>query len=225
MQRDRAHRTSLAQMAKQWLKERYNKPGRVFAGVVHRLDGPVAGVVVLARTSKAAGRLSDQFRTGRVEKYYHAVVQGAPPDSKGRLTHHMMRHGRGSRLAEAGIAGSQEAALSYRLLGRDESASLLEIILETGRKHQIRLQLAGIGCPIVGDRSYGADQILPGGCIALMARRLAFDHPTRAHRLTFECPLPVGWPWSKPLKEDTHQPLWRIEDYLKDSAEKTDFMI
>lgn len=212
-QRDRKDKPNLGDLAKQWLKERYNKPGRVFAGIVHRLDAPVAGVMVLARTSKAAGRLSDQFRQGIVEKQYLAVVNGRPPVPADRLTHRLVRDGRHSRVADPTSPQGQPAALSYRLLETQSATSLLAITLETGRRHQIRLQLSAIGCPIVGDRHYGAGQTLADGCIALMAHRLAFIHPTRQERMQFETLPPDGWPWKSDA--EVKRPLWSIESYQK----------
>jgi 23S rRNA pseudouridine1911/1915/1917 synthase len=218
MQRDRQGRPSMDELAKRWLKARYRKPGRVFAGIVHRLDAPVAGVVVLARTSKAAARLSEQFREGTVEKVYMAVVQGRPTRPSGRLAHHLARQGRASRVVPPGTKESREARLRYRLVDGDDEKSLLSIRLETGRRHQIRLQLAAIGCPILGDRRYGAARGMPDGRIALMARRLGFVHPTLRSELRFESPAPAGWPW--PLPEDGGtRPLWTIEAYAENGLE------
>lgn len=213
-QRDQKDKPNLGDMAKQWLKERYNKPGRVFAGIVHRLDAPVAGVLVLARTSKAASRLSDQFRRGAVEKTYLAVVNGHPPEPAARLVHRLVRDGRLSRIADDAAADGQAAALSYRVLESGPQTSLLSVSLETGRRHQIRLQMSTIGCPIMGDRSYGADQSLDDGCIALLAHRLSFAHPTQHHQLTFEALPPIGWPW--PAGEEENRPLWSIESFQKE---------
>jgi 23S rRNA pseudouridine1911/1915/1917 synthase len=212
MQRDRKEKPSLVDLAKQWLKQRYTKPGRVFVGMVHRLDAPVAGVLALARTSKAAARLSAQFREGGVEKTYLAVVEGRPRRTEERLVHHLERRGRFSRPVEADKPGSQTALLSYRLLDTRPGQSLLEIDLDTGRRHQIRAQLAAIGCPICGDVSYGAGQSLPHGCIALLARRLKLTHPTLKTLLTFESPTPEAWPWPLPTDTDS-RPLWAIEAY------------
>jgi 23S rRNA pseudouridine1911/1915/1917 synthase len=212
MQRDEPDKPNLVDLARLWLKERYAKPGRVFVGLVHRLDAPVAGVIVLARTSKSAARLSAQFREGRIEKHYLAVVQGRPAREQGRLVHQLERKGRLSRPAQAGEE-TRQAALSYRLLESSPAGSLLEILLETGRRHQIRTQMAAIGCPILGDRSYGAERALPDGRIALLAQRISFAHPTRSTRLTFPTPLPEGWPWTFQTAPD--RPLWTIEEYRR----------
>ena len=214
MQRGAADKPDLVNLAKAWLKTRYAKPGRVFVGLVHRLDGPVAGVLALARTSKAAARLSAQFREGGITKTYLAVVQGAPPEESGRLVHHLVRDGRLSRIAPTGSVAGQRAALSYRLIERRKTKSLLAVTLETGRRHQIRSQLAAMGCPIWGDRSYGAEQALPDGGIALLSFQLGLTHPTRGQRLTFETPPPQGWPWQ--ASETTlPRPLWSIEAYYR----------
>jgi 23S rRNA pseudouridine1911/1915/1917 synthase len=217
MQRDYKNKANLLDLAKLWIKERKAKPGNVFIGMVHRLDAPVAGVVVLARTSKAAGRLSDQFRRGSIEKHYLAVVAGRPPREADRLENLMVRSGRYSRIAPRPVPGVQAAVLRYRLLHSSEDRSLLAVILETGRRHQIRLQLSHLGCPILGDVHYGAASALDNGRIALMARQIAFDHPTRKTRLHFEAPLPLGWPWpGEEKEEDAGRPLWAIEEYVRD---------
>lgn len=208
----------MVDLAKAWLKVCYAKPGRVFAGMVHRLDAPVAGVLVLARTSKAAARLSEQFRTGAVEKTYLAVVQGRPDRPADRLVHQLVRHGRYSRPADGEPARGQTAILSYRLLETRADRSLLEVDLETGRRHQIRAQLSAIGCPIWGDNNYGAGRALPHGCIALLAFKLAFAHPTLKTLMRFECPVPEGWPWPV-SSEALDRPYWSIEDYQSNGLE------
>jgi 23S rRNA pseudouridine1911/1915/1917 synthase len=213
MQRDHKSKASLLELAKAWIKTRHHKPGRAFAGLVHRLDAPVAGVVVLARTSKAASRLSAQFREGCVEKIYQAVVIGAPPKEDDRLQHHLVRVGRLSKPVDKPSAGSQVARLRYRIQERQAGGSLLTVALETGRRHQIRAQLSAVGCPILGDIRYGAPDVLAHGRIALLAHRLAFDHPTRPLRLQFTSPVPTGWPWPIAVtKEDA--PYWTMEEFL-----------
>lgn len=213
MQRDHKGKANLIDLAKRWIKTRYSKPGNAFAGLVHRLDGPVAGVVVVARTSKGASRLSAQIRQGSVEKRYLAVVAGHPAKPADHLCHHLVRKGRKSQVATTAVPGSQSASLRYQNVAANNKNSLMAITLETGRRHQIRVQMAAMGCPIIGDIQYGASSALPHGRIALLAHQLAFDHPTRGHRLRFESPLPEGWPW--PLTEPTvHGPLWTIEDFF-----------
>ena len=212
MQRDYRNKANLLDLAKLWIKDRWAKPGNVFAGMVHRLDGPVAGVVVLARTSKAAARLSEQFRKGTVEKQYLAVIEGRLPQETQRLENFLIREGRWTRIVSEAAPGSQMAALNYHVLDSTSRSSLVEIRLETGRRHQIRAQLAGLGCPIVGDTNYGASQALAHGRIALLACRLSFDHPTLGTRLRFETTVPRGWSW--PMAEDNrNRPLWTIEEY------------
>jgi 23S rRNA pseudouridine1911/1915/1917 synthase len=215
MQRDRADKINLLDLAKEWIKERYAKPGRVFAGMVHRLDAPVAGVILLARTSKSAGRLSAQFREGRVRKIYLAVVQGCPHPAQGRLVHRLARDGRLNRPATAGDDHARSAALSYRVLESHATASLVEILLETGRRHQIRSQLSAVGCPIMGDRLYGAGQSLADGRIALLAQGISFTHPTANSHMHFQTPLPQGWPWPA-ARTDEPRPLWTIEEYQRE---------
>ena len=195
VQGDRTGDVSLLDLGKRWLKERYLKPGRVFLAMIHRLDRPVAGVVLFARTSKAAGRLSRQFRERSVEKRYLAVVEGVVSGEAARLVDHIERRNRVSRVVPAPTDGSQEARLRYTVLGRDREKSLLQVFLETGRRHQIRIQLSHIGHPIVGDLRYGAATSLPGRQIALLAHVLSVNHPIRGERLVLTSPMPEGWPW------------------------------
>jgi len=211
VQGDRSQDVTLLELGKQWLKEHYGKPGKVFLGLVHRLDRPVAGVVLFARTSKAAARISEQFRSGNVAKRYLAIVEGHLSAATGRLIDTLERREQVSQIVQKAAHGSQEARLSYRVLDQIASQSLVEIDLETGRRHQIRLQLAHLGHPIAGDVRYGAAQPLPNGQIALLAMELAFAHPTRHERLTISSPLPDGWPWPGG-GTDPHAPPWRWTD-------------
>ena len=185
---------SLLKVAKAWIKDRYAKPGNVYLGVVSRLDAPVTGVVLLARTSKAADRLTRQFRAREVEKVYWAIAEGSGEPAQGRLVHWLMPHGRHRRMLIVGptMEGAKEATLSYRRLRRLGAHSLLEVRLETGRKHQIRIQLADRGHAILGDRKYGAHVQFPLG-IALHSRRISFQHPVRDERITIEAPVPEVW--------------------------------
>jgi 23S rRNA pseudouridine1911/1915/1917 synthase len=169
----------------------------------------------MARTSKAASRLSVQFRDGDVEKIYQAVVVGAPPKEEDRLVHHLVREGRLSIPADKPSDGSQTASLRYRLRGRQASRSLLTVALETGRRHQIRAQLSAIGCPIDGDVHYGAPNAMAHGRIALLARKLGFNHPTRETRLQFTSPEPMGWPWPN-VEFEENTPYWTMEEFLAD---------
>lgn len=185
---------SLLTLAKDYIRQRYRKPGNVYLGAVSRLDAPVSGVVVLARTSKAASRLTEQFRTRSVEKCYWAIVEGRISPAAGELVDWMVKDERHRKmhLAEKNQPGSQMARLSYRRLASLGNDSLLEVMLETGRKHQIRLQLAALGFPVVGDRKYGGRQAFPDG-IALHARRIEFVHPTRGETIHLTAPLPKAW--------------------------------
>lgn len=185
---------TLLTVAKEYVKQRYQKPGNVYLGVVSRLDAPVTGVVLLARTSKAAARLTEQFRTRAVEKSYWAVVEGIVEPSDGQLVDWLCEDERHRRMHIVGptMPEAKEARLTYRLQSIVKGNSWLEIELETGRKHQIRLQLSHHGYPIVGDRKYGSRVPFSSG-IALHARRLVVSHPTTGERLEFEAPLPATW--------------------------------
>jgi 23S rRNA pseudouridine1911/1915/1917 synthase len=185
---------SVYTLAKDYLKQKYDKPGDAYIGIVSRLDAPVTGVVLLARTSKAAARLTKLFETREIEKTYWAVVAGIPVPSSGELTH-SIRHNEELRRMEIvpeGTRAAQTARLKYRMLQRIIAGSLLEIELETGRKHQIRVQLAAIKQPILGDRKYGSKVEFPDG-IALHARRLALIHPVQDTPLEIIAPLPPVW--------------------------------
>jgi len=172
----------LLEVARQWVRERYQKPGRVFLGLVHRLDRPVAGVVVFARTSKAASRLSQQIRERTVTKIYRALVSGTPTPAAGPLVHHVETRPDGRVLLhDAPAPDRKEARLRYRVL-RPGDPCLLEVELDTGRKHQIRMQLARHGHPIVGDAQYGSTVPFMPGAIALSAWRLVVAHPTQPER-------------------------------------------
>lgn len=213
---------SLMDVTKQYIKDRYKKPGKVFLGLIHRLDRPVSGVVILAKTSKGASRLSEQFRSRSIIKIYWAQIYGEMSPVTGTLTSYLRKETKGTRLGKEGEQGTQLAVLSYRTIdpsvhtgvctsvhtgvctsghigvypsvhtGVDTGAgkSLLEITLHTGRKHQIRAQLAAAGHPIVGDLKYGAPFALKDKTIRLLARSLTFKHPTRDEMITIESPLP-----------------------------------
>ncbi len=185
---------SLLELAKQYIKQRYNKPGNVYLGVVSRLDAPVTGVVVLARNSKAARRLTEQFRTRSVQKTYWAIVQGRIRPECGTLVDWLMRDRRHRRVRVAGpdVAGAQRSELTYRQICLFEGNSLLEITLHTGRKHQIRVQLAHCGHPIVGDVKYGGTARFPVG-IALHARQITLVHPVKRQQLTITAEVPAYW--------------------------------
>ena len=189
-----ADRPSLLAVAKDYIGRKYNKPGKVYLGIVSRLDAPVTGVVLIARTSKAARRLTKQFKDRTVEKLYWALVEEPPVPLSGALVHFLRKDERHRKMhvTTAAADGAQEARLRYRLLKRVRNDSLMEVELETGRKHQIRVQLAKVGCPILGDRKYGSRRTFPTG-IALHARQLVFEHPVRREPVKLVAPLPEAW--------------------------------
>lgn len=185
---------SMADVAREYLKHKYNKPGNVFIGVVHRLDRPVSGILLLARTSKAASRLSDSFRTGSVKKLYTAVVDQQPNPASGTLCD-WLRKDRQQNLVSVATprtSGARESHLKYQTQQTLPTGAMLRIEPLTGRSHQIRVQLASRGWPIRGDAKYGSKFHL-GGSIALHATELHFPHPTRKELIHVTCPLPGWW--------------------------------
>lgn len=185
---------TLLTLAKRYVKDRYRKPGNVYLGVVSRLDAPVTGVVLLARTSKAARRLTEQFRARTVDKVYWGLAEGLVEPVSGEWENWLAADERHRRMHVVGPThpGAKVARLAYRRLDAFQRNSLLEVELQTGRKHQIRVQLADRGHPIVGDRKYGSRRRFPSG-IALHARRLVIDHPVRGGPVSLEGPLPEAW--------------------------------
>ncbi len=185
---------SAVKLAKEYLKRKYKKPGNVYVGVVSRLDAAVSGVLVLARTSKAAARLSEQFRERTTRKVYWAVVDKPPKQHEATLTDWLKKDEKTQRMVvtTAHAIGAQKARLTYRVLKRLPAGALLEIELETGRKHQIRVQLAHHGGPILGDRKYGSRRPFASG-IALHARTLEIAHPVKKGTLTLTAKLPHAW--------------------------------
>lgn len=207
VQGDKTGDEPLVETLKHWIKEKYNKPGNVFCGVVHRLDRPVGGLVVFAKTSKALARLNDMFRNGEVEKTYWAISRNRPEPTEGRLVHYITTTERNNKsyASETECKGSKRAALSYKLIGTSDRYNLIEVKLETGRKHQIRVQLSAIGCPIKGDLKYGDKRSNPDGSISLMARRIRFVHPVSGKEIDVTAPLPDDTLWQAlgtNLKED-----------------------
>lgn len=191
-QADRTGDDDVLTLGKAFLKERFDKPGNVFLGLVHRLDRPASGVMVLARTSKAAARLSAQFRSRTPEKRYLALVEGAC-EGAGRYTDHLLKEDRIVRVVAATHPKAQYAALEWRALGYRDGLSLVEVGLETGRPHQIRVQLAHRGRPILGDLRYGARRELDGRNLALHCYRLGVEHPTKREPLTWKAAPPPSW--------------------------------
>lgn len=199
VQGDKTGDTPLSETVKEYIKERYAKPGAVFLGVTHRVDRPVSGMVVFARTSKALARLNDMFRTQQVQKTYWAVVRELPPQPEATLTHWLVRNERMNKsfAYDTERSGAKRASLTYRVIGKSERYHLLEVHLHTGRHHQIRCQLAHIGSPIVGDLKYGAPRSNPDGSICLHARIIEFEHPVSHIQIRVEAPLPDLPLWHK----------------------------
>ena len=197
VQGDKTGDEPLVEKVKAYLKEKYAKPGLVFLGIVHRLDRPVSGLVMFARTSKALTRLNDMFRHGDIHKTYWAVVQDKPEESEGTLEHWLTRNEKQNKTYAYyhEVPGSKKAILNYRMIGQTERYYLLEINLLTGRHHQIRCQLAEMGCPIKGDLKYGARRSNPDGSISLLAHRLEFIHPVKKEPIVVESPLPDDPLW------------------------------
>lgn len=197
VQGDKTGDEPLVETLKTWLKEKYNKPGNVFCGVVHRLDRPVGGVVVFAKTSKALSRLNDMFRNGQVHKTYWAISRNRPPKSEDILTHYIttIEHNNKSYASLNPKSGAKEARLSYRHIASSERYHLLEVNLMTGRKHQIRVQLSSIDCPIKGDLKYGDKRSNPDGSISLMARHIEFEHPVSHKLISVTAPVPDDTLW------------------------------
>ncbi len=180
--------------ARRYIKQKYAKPGNVYLGVVHRLDRPVSGAVLLARTSKAARRLTEQFRTGTVQKTYWAVVEGRPRQREGELVHWLVKDRRRNvvRAYPSETPGGKLAVTRYRTLAIRQRLALLEVHPITGRAHQIRVQLSAGGLPILGDTKYGARRQF-GRAVALHARELQFEHPVESRRISVVAPLPATW--------------------------------
>ncbi len=202
VQFDKTGDIPLEQTVKEYLKKKYNKPGEVFLGVVHRVDRPVSGIVVFARTSKALARLNDMFQQKAIKKTYWAIVKELPPTESGTLTHYILRNTQTNRsyAYTTERRGTKKAILHYRLIASSDRYHLLEIDLETGRHHQIRCQLAAIGCPIRGDLKYGHPRSNPDGGISLHARQIHFTHPVKDEKINLIAPLP-------------DDPLWNIFEY------------
>lgn len=185
---------SLEVYAKDWIKHKYQKPGKAFLEALHRLDKPVSGIVLFARTSKALSRLNIFLREKQSHKLYLAVVEGNLPFEEGSLEHYLLHDEYHARIVNKEFPDAKLARLKYRKISSSGPLSLLEIDLETGRYHQIRAQLSFMGCPIVGDVKYGSSVKLQEGIIALHHHRLIIPHPISHVLMTFEAPLPAYWP-------------------------------
>ena len=198
VQGDKTGDTPLSETVKQYLKEKYQKPGNVFIGVTHRLDRPVSGLVIFAKTSKALSRLNEMFKNSEVKKTYWAVVKNRPPKEEGELVNYLIRNEKQNKsyAYDTEKPGSKKAVLRYRLIGHSQNYHLLEVDLKTGRHHQIRCQLAKMGCPIKGDLKYGSPRSNPDGSICLHARSVLFVHPVSKEVIVVEAPVPAGNLWN-----------------------------
>ncbi len=198
VQGDRTGDEPLVETLKQWIKVKYNKPGNVFCGVTHRIDRPTSGLVVFARTSKGLSRMNELFRRGEVHKTYWAIVKNCPPKDEDTLVDYLVSVEKNNKthVVSPGTKGAQKAELRYKVVGKSNNYYLLEIELLTGRKHQIRAQLAHLGCPIKGDLKYGFPRSNPDGGISLQSHRIQFVHPVSKIEVDVTAPLP-------------HDPLWQ----------------
>ncbi len=197
VQGDKTGDKPLSEAVKEWLKAKYGKPGNVYLGVVHRLDRPVAGLVVFGKTSKATSRLNKMFRDGEIHKTYWAIVQTPPARPEATLTHWIVRNEAKNKsfAYDHEVDGAKKAILSYRTIGHTDRYTLLEVNLMTGRHHQIRCQLSAIGCPIKGDLKYGARRSNPDGSISLLSHKVEFEHPVSHQLISVTSPLPDDNLW------------------------------
>ena len=197
VQGDKTGDVPLSETVKQYLKEKYHKPGNVFIGVTHRLDRPVSGRVVFAKTSKALSRLNEMFKNSEVKKTYWAIVKQTPAETEGELVNYLVRNEKQNKsyAYDTEKPGSKKAILHYRLIARSDNYSLLEVDLKTGRHHQIRCQLAKMGCPIKGDLKYGFPRSNPDSSICLHARRVRFVHPVSKELIDVVAPVPSDNLW------------------------------
>ena len=201
VQGDKTGDEPLSEKVKSYLKIKFNKPGNVFCGVVHRLDRPTSGALVFARTSKALSRLNLQFREKETQKIYWAVVEKKPKEVQGKLVHYLKKNEKQNKsyVVDMESEGAKKAVLNYKLIGSSDKYYLLEVELETGRHHQIRCQLGTIGCIIKGDLKYGAKRSNKDASIHLHARKLTFQHPTSHEKVSVTAPVP-------------NEPLWQFFD-------------
>jgi 23S rRNA pseudouridine1911/1915/1917 synthase len=197
VQGDKTGDIPLSDTIKAWLKEKYDKPGNVFVGVIHRLDRPVTGIVLFAKTSKALPRMNEMFRLGEVKKTYWAIVKNRPPAQEGELVHWLVRNEKQNKSTayDNEKPHAKKAILQYQLIAQSTNYYLLSVNLQTGRHHQIRCQLAKIGCPIKGDLKYGAERSNPDGGISLHARDISFIHPVSKQPVHIQAPVPDDNLW------------------------------
>ncbi len=197
VQGDKTRDIPLSDIVKQYIKKKYDKPGNVFLGVVHRLDRPTSGAVIFARTSKALSRMNEQLKNKQVKKTYHAIVKGNPP-GEASLVHYLKKNPKNNKSSayKKEIKGSKKAVLRYKKIGEADRYSLLEVDLETGRHHQIRAQLSAIGFPLKGDLKYGFSRSNPNKGISLHARELGFVHPVSKDKIQVLAPYPESDIWN-----------------------------
>ncbi len=197
VQGDKTGDKPLLDTVKEWIKETHAKPGNVFLGVVHRLDRPVGGLVIFAKTSKALSRLNEMFRNGQVHKTYWALSRNRPQKESDLLTHYITTVERNNKsyASTTPRPGAKESRLRYRTIATGDRLCLIEIELLTGRKHQIRVQMSSIGCPIRGDLKYGDKRSNPDGSISLIARRITFTHPVSGKEIDITAPVPDERAW------------------------------
>ncbi len=197
VQADKTGDEPLSETVKQWIKEKYQKPGNVFLGVVDRLDRPVAGLVIFARTSKALTRLNNMFREGSIHKTYWAIVQRPPIEAEATLTDYLVRNTKQNKsyAYNRQVPTSKKSVLHYKTINASDRYTLLEVNLMTGRHHQIRCQLANMGCPIKGDLKYGAPRSNPDGSISLLSHKVEFVHPVSKETIKVVSPLPNDNLW------------------------------
>jgi 23S rRNA pseudouridine1911/1915/1917 synthase len=198
VQGDKTGDVPLSELYKEFLKEKYQKPGNVFCGVIHRLDRPVSGVVLFAKTSKALTRMNEQFRERNIQKIYWAVVRGNPGEAKGTLVHYLKKNEKDNRsfTVKENTTGGLRCELGYEVLDQGDRYTLIEVKPLTGRHHQIRVQLSSIGCPIVGDVKYGDKRSNDDKSICLHARQLIFDHPVQKQETIITAPPPDQKYWN-----------------------------
>lgn len=197
VQGDKTGDKPLSEIVKEWLKEKYNKPGNVFCGVTHRLDRPVSGIVIFAKTSKALSRLNEMFKNKEIKKLYWAIVKQTPKQEEATLIDYLIKNEKQNKSYAYNIEkpNSKKAILHYKLISKSDNYNLLEVDLETGRHHQIRCQLANIRCPIKGDLKYGAERSNPDGGISLHARKVNFIHPVSKELIEVTAPVPNDNLW------------------------------